>query len=92
MIDNSLSDDALRAKLQKEIQPEMDRMQAEHERFMRLIAQMPERSEAQKRAIAEANGPAGWQRAIREVIAENDPNAEQSKQPSSDPSGPAKAS
>jgi len=91
VIDNSLSDDALRAKLQKEIQPEMDRMQAEHERFMRLIAQMPEPSEAQKRAIAEANSPAGWQRAIREVIAENDPNAEQSKQPSSDPSGPAKA-
>ena len=54
----------------------MDRMQAEHERFMRLIAQMPEPFEAQKRAIAEAYSPAGWQRAIREVMSENDPNAE----------------
>lgn len=68
----------LLAKLQKGIQPEMDRMQAEHERVMRLIAQMPKPSEDQKRAIAEANSQAGWQRAMREVI-------EQAKQSSSDP-------
>jgi hypothetical protein len=55
-------------KLQEELQPEADRMR-DHDRFMRLIAQTPEASEAQKRTIAEANSPAGWRKAIAEVTA-----------------------
>src|SRR5208283_2528128 len=81
IIDNPLSDDPLSSKLQREIQPELDRMQAEHERFMRLVAQMPEPSEAQKREIAEANSPAGWQRAINEVIDDANRPSDQPEQP-----------
>lgn len=66
-----VSNAVLLAKLSKEIQPEIDRMQADHELVMRLIAEMPEPSEDQKRAIAKAHDPAGWQRAIREVLAEH---------------------
>jgi len=61
-------------RLQGEIQPEMDRMSADHDRFMRLVARMPEPSEAQKRAITEANIPEGWQKAIAEVIADGRPH------------------
>jgi hypothetical protein len=45
-------------------------MRADHERFMQLVARMPEPSEADKRAIAEMNSPAGWKKAIAEVIAD----------------------
>lgn len=63
-----MSDDPLHDRLHKEVQPELDRMRAEHERIMRLIAQLPEPSESDKRAIAEMASPEGWQRAIEEVI------------------------
>jgi hypothetical protein len=74
-----MSDDPLFKKLQEELQPEMDRMRADHDRFMRLVAQMPEPSEAQKRAIAEANSPEGWQKAIAEVIADGRPQHRKAK-------------
>jgi hypothetical protein len=35
---------------------------------MQLIAQMPEPSESEKRAIAKMNSPEGWQKAIKEII------------------------
>ena len=60
-----MSDDPLYDRLH---QPKLDRMRAEHERTMRLIARPPEPSEANKRAIAEMASPEGWQRAIKEVI------------------------
>jgi hypothetical protein len=65
-----MSDDPLSDRLKKELQPELDRMRAEHDRRMRLIAQMPEPTEAQKQAIAEMNSPEGWQSAIAEVMAD----------------------
>ncbi len=63
-----MSDDPLYERLRKEVQPELDRMWAEHERTMLLIAQMPEPSEADKRAIAEMASPEGMERAMQEVI------------------------
>jgi hypothetical protein len=65
-----VADDDLTKRIKEHVQPELDRMQADHDRFMRLLAKMPEPSEIQKRAIAEANSPEGWQRALDEVIAE----------------------
>jgi len=50
--------------------PELDQIRRDHERFMQLLARMPEPSEAQKRAMAEANSPEGWERALKEVIAD----------------------
>ena len=54
----------------KHMQPELDRIRADHERFLRLVAQAPEPSEEQKRAIREANSPEGWQRAMDDVLLE----------------------
>jgi len=54
-------------------------MRAEHERTMRLIAQMPEPSETEKRAIAEMNSPVGWRKAIAEVIADGRPQHRKAK-------------
>lgn len=42
----------------------------DHERFMALVAKMPEPTDEQKRAIAEANTPEGWQRALDAVDAD----------------------
>jgi hypothetical protein len=55
-------------KLQGEINPELDRMRADDEAFMRLLAQMPEPTEDQRLAIAEANKPS-WQLALRDLLA-----------------------
>ena len=74
-----MSDDPLFEKLQLETQPELDRIRAEHERFMQLVAQMPELSEAQKRAIAETNSPEGWQQAIAEVMGDGRPKHRKAK-------------
>jgi hypothetical protein len=69
-----MSDDPAFERLKREVQPELDKLQADHERTMRLIAQMPEPSAADKRAIAEMASPEGWQRAIREVINQSEPD------------------
>jgi hypothetical protein len=68
-----MSDDRQFKKLQEGLQPEVDRMRADHDRFMRLVARLPEPSEAQERAIAEASSPEGWQKAIAEAIADRRP-------------------
>ena len=59
-----MGDDRLSKKLQKELQPELDRMRADH---------------AQKGGIAEANSPEGWQKAIAEVIADGRPQHRKAK-------------
>jgi hypothetical protein len=64
-----MADKDLVDKLLKEIQPQLGRMHADHDRFMRLVAKMPPLSDDQKSAIAEANSPEGWQRALDEVTA-----------------------
>ena len=64
MIEKSVID-----RLLKEMQPELDRQRADHDRFMDLLAKMPPLSDDQKRAIAEANSPEGWQKALDEVTA-----------------------
>jgi len=46
---------------------------------MQLVAQMPEPSEAQKRAIAEMNSPEGWRKAIAEVMADGRPKHRKAK-------------
>jgi len=74
-----MSDDPLYDRLHKEVQPELDRMRAQHERTMRLIAQLPEPSEADKRAIAEMASPEGWQRAIKEAMGNVDPKRRKAK-------------
>ncbi len=56
-----------------EREPEMDRMRADHDRFMQLLARLPEPSEADKRAFAEANSPEGWQKAFAAVVADTRP-------------------
>jgi hypothetical protein len=66
----TMSDDDLSKRLLREIQPEIDRMRADHERTMRLIAAMPEPTDEQRRAIAEANSPEGWRRSIDDVVAQ----------------------
>jgi len=64
-----MADNNLTKKLEEQLQPELDRMRADHDRFMRLLAKMPEPSDDQKRALAEANSPEGWQRSLDEVTA-----------------------
>jgi hypothetical protein len=63
-------DEDFSKRINEKLQPGLDRMMADHERFMQLVAKMPEPTEDQKRAIAEANTPEGWQRAIDAVDAE----------------------
>jgi len=65
-----MTDENFSKRLNEKLQPELDRMMADHDRFMQLVAKMPEPTEAQKRAIAEANSPEGWRRAIDAVDAE----------------------
>lgn len=55
-------------ELNKRLQPELDRLYADHERTMRLIAEMREPTEAEKRAMAEMATPEAVQRTIREII------------------------
>ena len=63
-------DEDFSKRLNEKLQPELDRMFADHDRFMQLVAKMPEPTDDQKRAIAEANSPEGWRRAIDAVNAE----------------------
>lgn len=63
-----MTDDEFSKQLSKELKPELDRMYADHERFMRLVAQSSEPSEVQKQAIREANTPEGWQRAYEAAV------------------------
>jgi hypothetical protein len=75
----TMSDDDLSKRLQREMQPEIDRMWADHERTMRLIDAMPEPSEEQRRAISEMNSPEGWRRSIKDIIAQTTPQRTPSK-------------
>jgi hypothetical protein len=63
-----MSDDDFSNTVQRGINPELDRIRADDEAFMRLLAQMPKPTEEQQRAIAEANS-AGWQLALRDLLA-----------------------
>jgi hypothetical protein len=68
-----MSDDPVSDRIQKEIQRELDRLRADHERTMGLIKRMPEPSEADKLAVAEMTSREGWQRAIDEAISDTSP-------------------
>jgi hypothetical protein len=74
-----MSGDDLLKRLQRETQPEIDRMRADHERTMRLIDAMPEPTEEQRRAISEMNSPEGWRRSIADVINQVRPQPTPSK-------------
>jgi len=65
-----MADGNLSKRIKEKLQPELDRMLADHDRFMQAAAEMPPPTEAQKRAIAEANSPEVWQRAMDAVEAE----------------------
>jgi hypothetical protein len=60
----AMMDEDFSKRLNERLQPELDRLLADHDRFLQLLVKMPEPSEDQKRAIAEANTPEGWQRAV----------------------------
>lgn len=60
----SMSSESFSSQLQNELPT-----QADHECRMHMSAQMWEPTEAEKRAIAEMNNAAGWQRATKGVIA-----------------------
>ncbi|WP_213775096.1 hypothetical protein [Bradyrhizobium sp. dw_78] len=62
-----MTDEDFSKRLNKKLRPELDQIFAEHERFMQLVAKMPEPTEDQKRAVGEANSSEGWARALDEV-------------------------
>jgi hypothetical protein len=66
-----MTDENFSKRLNEKLQPEVDRIMADHERFMQAASKMPEPTEDQRRAIAEANSPEGWERALNDVLRES---------------------
>ena len=65
--------DALLKRAKTEAEPELNRMHAEHDRFMRMIKSGPKPTEDQKQAIREMASPEGMKLAARELINEQKP-------------------